>query len=122
MRFLTAPVRQTPAYKRVRRSLSRRKNLKRPIESALELISAVESVKPVNGASIFEVGPGRVLNVAMLSWVKGAERIVAADPSASPDPRRILAQWEWLRANKKWLAAALASNRGGGTGSVWNGC
>lgn len=114
LRFLTAPVRETPAYKRVRRSLARRRTLKRPIESALELISAIESVKPVNSAAIFEVGPGRRLNVAMLSWVKGAERIVMADPFENPDPRRILAQWEWFRANKKWLSAALARTRGGG--------
>ena len=66
----------------------------------------------MNGAAVFEVGPGARLNVAMLSWVKGAARIVAADPFANPDPRRVLAQWEWLRANEKWLDDALADAGG----------
>lgn len=114
LHFLLTPVRKTAAYGRVRRVFARRKkDPRRSIEGVLALIRAVEAVRPMSGASVVEIGTGRILNVAILSWLAGAERIVAVDKRIDLDPRLIASQIDYCRANRAWLTEELSKLKTG---------
>lgn len=82
------------------------------IHSALALADAIRTYGSLQGAAAMEVGTGQSLNIPILLWVLGAERIICLDLQRNVTPTRVRSQLDFYRAHRTWLVEAM---RGKGT-------
>ena len=80
------------------------------IECGLRLARAIQSRGRLRGATVLEVGTGQRLDVPIVLWLLGAERIVCVDLHRSIVPERLRYHLDWYCSHRTWLAEALAAS------------
>ena len=102
------------SYRYAQRFFGRRRPWKLDVERCLSLIDAVAAHGSLKGASVMEVGTGPRMNMPILLWLLGADRITIVELRRNLSPRMLQSHMDSYRSHRQWLVENLVFRRGGG--------
>ena len=85
---------------------------KEHIESVLTLADAIQMYGCLQGATIVEIGTGQRMNLPIIFWLLGADRITSVDLHRNIMPVRVRSHINWYRSHRAWLAEVLPVRAG----------
>ena len=106
------------SYQYAQRFFGQRRPWKTCVERCLSLIDAAAAHRSLQGASVMEVGTGPGMNMPILLWLLGAERITIVDLRRNLSPRMLQSHMDSYRSHRQWLVENLVFRAGGGVESV----
>lgn len=81
---------------------------KRKVEMSLRLCEAIQRIHGgLAGKACLEVGPGVRINLPIVLWLMGAERVLSVDLKRALNPSHIAADIDYYRAHRQWVVANL---------------
>lgn len=102
------------SYRYAQRFFGRARPWKTHVERCLALIDEATAHRSVQGTSVMEIGTGQRMNMPILLWLLGAERITIVDLRRSLSPRTLQSHMDSYRSHRQWLVENLAFRGGGG--------
>ena len=80
------------------------------IECGIRLARTIQAYGRLQGATVLEVGTGQRMDVPIVLWLLGADRVVCVDKHRSIVPERLRQHLDYFRLHRSWLAEALATS------------
>lgn len=102
-------------YRSLNRLYRKPRTPQRKIESLLLLCEVIQAYGGFAGKACLEVGPGARINLPIIMWLMGAERVLSVDLAVRIDPSYMASDIEYYRANRQRLVTRLL--RAGGEGA-----
>ena len=85
------------------------------IECGLRLARSIQAYRRLPGATVLEVGTGQRMDVPIVLWLLGADRLVCVDLHPNIVPERLRYHLDYYRSQRTWLAETLAASAADGS-------